>query len=115
MRSLPERYCPVRESSVAAICVGRPRGHHETALLPGPGSQIHHVIRPPDGLLVMLDHQHGILQVAQSFQGFQQSLVVARVQADARFVEHIQHAAQFRPDLRGQPDSLALAARERGG
>jgi hypothetical protein len=35
------------------------------------------------------------------------------MQADARLVEHVQHAHQAGADLRRQPDALRLAARER--
>ena len=31
---------------------------------PSPGADIHDVIGLPDGLLVMLDHQQGVAQVA---------------------------------------------------
>ena len=37
------------------------------------------------------------------------------MQADRRLVEHIEHAGQARADLRGEPDALALAARQRAG
>ena len=40
-------------------------------------------------------------------------MVVALVQADAGFVQDIQHARQLRPDLCGQADALRLAARKR--
>ena len=39
--------------------------------------------------------------------------VVARVQADRRLVEHVEHAGQAAADLAGQADPLALAAGER--
>ncbi len=45
----------------------------------------------------------------------QQAGVVARVQADGRLIQHVQHAHQARADLRGQADALRLAARKRGG
>ena len=35
------------------------------------------------------------------------------MQADRGLVEHIEHAGQARADLRGEPDALALAARQR--
>ena len=44
-----------------------------------------------------------------------QAVVVALVQADRRFVEHVHHAGQARADLRRQPDALRLAARQRVG
>ena len=77
-------------------------------------SQVNHVVGAADGLLVVLDDQHGVAQVAQRFQRFQQLLVVARVQANRGLIQHVQHAAQPRADLRGQPYALPLAAAERG-
>ena len=44
-----------------------------------------------------------------------EAAVVALVQADARLVEHVEHAREPRPDLGRQPDALRLAARERRG
>src|SRR6266567_4044202 len=48
------------------------------------------------------------------FEGTEQASIVSRVQADARFVENIENAAQARADLRGQADALRFAAGERG-
>ena len=45
----------------------------------------------------------------------QQLAVIAMMQADGRLVEHVEHAAQLRADLRGQADALAFAAGKRGG
>ena len=68
-----------------------------------------------DRLLVVLDHQHRIAEVAQAAQALQQAGVVALVQADAGFVQHVEHARQPRADLAGQTDALALAARQAAG
>ena len=35
------------------------------------------------------------------------------MQSDRRLVEHVQHAAQLRSDLRRQPDALSFAAAQR--
>src|SRR2546426_8188585 len=43
----------------------------------------------------------------------QQLLVVARMQADRRFVEHVENAAEIRAELRRKPNPLGLAAGER--
>ena len=48
-------------------------------------------------------------------QAAQQAVVVARVQADARLVEDVEHADQAAADLPGQADALGLAAGERRG
>ena len=41
-------------------------------------------------------------------------MVVARVQADAGFIENIQDPGQFGADLGGQTDALAFTARQAG-
>ena len=46
---------------------------------------------------------------------FEQRCVVARMQADGRLVEHVEHAAQVGAELRGEPDALGFAAAERVG
>jgi len=43
----------------------------------------------------------------------EQDPVVAVVQADGRLVQDVADAAQVRTQLRGEPDALRLAARER--
>ena len=44
-----------------------------------------------------------------------EAAVVARVEADRRFVEDVQHAAEAAADLAGEADALGFAAGERGG
>ncbi len=90
-------------------------GHHATAVLAGAGAHVDDVVGGLDGFLVVLDHDHRIAQVAQVGQGLQQARVVALVQADRGFVEHVHDAGQPRADLRGQPDALRLAAGKRFG
>ena len=65
-----------------------------------------------DHVFVMLNHQHAVANVAQMFEGVDQAVVVALVQADAGFVQHIHHASQTRANLRGQADALRLSARQ---
>ena len=73
------------------------------------------MVGEPNGVLVMLDHDHGVAEVAQPLQGFQQPRIVALVQADRGLVQHIEHAGQARADLRGQADALAFAAGQGAG
>ena len=63
--------------------------------------------------LVVLDHDHRVAEVAQALERGDQPRVVALVQADRGLVEDVEHADQRRADLRGQPDALRLAARQR--
>ena len=74
-----------------------------------------HIVGDADGVLVVLDHDHGVAEVAQPLQRFQQPRIVALMQADRGLVEHIEHAGEAGADLRGEPDALAFAARQRAG
>ena len=78
------------------------------------GADIDDVIGGFDGLLVVLDHDYRVAEVAQLEQGVDQAAVVALVQADAGLVEDVEHAHQPAADLGRQSDPLGLAARERG-
>ena len=64
-------------------------------------------------LLVVLDDEHGVAEVAQPLERPDQLVVVALVQADRGLVEDVEHADELRADLRREPQSLRLAARER--
>ena len=79
------------------------------------GAEVHHVVGAANGFFVVLDDEHGVAQVAQLFERGDQAVVVARVQADGRLVEHVEHAAQARADLRGQANALRFAAGKRCG
>ena len=71
------------------------------------------VVGGANGVLVVLDDDHRVADVAQALERRDHLHVVLRVQADARLVEHVEHAHQPRADLRRQPDPLRLAARQR--
>src|SRR6185503_18414667 len=58
---------------------------------------------------------HRITQVSQPSERVQEPFVIPLVQADARLIEDVEHSHQARADLGSQPDSLGLAAGERGG
>ncbi len=89
--------------------------HHAAAVDAGTGADVDDVVGAADRILVVFDHDHRIAQVAQPHQRAQQALVVALVQADRGFVEHVHHPHQAGADLRGQADALRLAAGERVG
>ncbi len=54
-------------------------------------------------------------EVAQVLERAEQAVVVALVQADGGFVQHVEHAGEAGADLGGQADALAFAARQRAG
>ena len=62
--------------------------------MPAPGADIDDVIRLQDRILIMLDDDDGIAQIAQALERPEQALVVTLVQADRGLVEHVEHAGQ---------------------
>src|SRR5262249_7078483 len=88
-------------------------GDEVAAGIPGPRSKIDDEIRSADGVLIVLDNQNRISEVAQVLQGAQQSIIVARVKPNGRLIQDIQHAPEARTDLCGEANSLGLAAGKR--
>ena len=73
-------------------------------------ADVHDVVRTEDGPLVVFHHDDGVTEVPEVEQGLQQPVVVALVQADRGFVQHIHHPHESGSDLGGQADPLGLAA-----
>ena len=92
---------------------GRAMRHQAAAVTSRAGAEVDYIIGAANRFFVVLDHQHGVAQVAQIFERRQQAAVVAMMQADRRLVEHVEHAAQLRANLRGQTNALAFAAGKR--
>ena len=84
-----------------------------TALRACTGTELHEPVRRAQQPFIMLDDEHGVAEVTQALEGADQTLGVRRVQADAGFVEHVEHSGQARTNLRGQADALHLTARKR--
>ncbi len=93
----------------------RARGHQLAAVHAGAGAEVDHVVGGADRILVVLDDDHRVADVAQAAQRAEQPLVVALVQADRRFVEDVHDAGEAGADLAREPDALRFAARERVG
>ena len=110
---LPERNCPVGDALHASTSSSVPCTTTVPPWTPGPGPHLDDVVGGADRVLVVLDDDDRVADVAQALQRRDHLHVVLRVQADARLVEHVEHPHQPRADLRGQPDPLRLAARER--
>ena len=69
----------------------------------------------PDRVLVVLDDDDRVAEVAEAMQRVEQALVVALVQPDRRLVEDVHDADQAGSDLAREADALGLAAGERLG
>ena len=89
--------------------------HHAPAVHARARPHVNHMVGHADHVFVVLDHQHAVADVAQVLQRADQAVVVALMQANAGFIQHIHHARQARADLAGQSDALRLAARQRFG
>ncbi len=81
----------------------------------GAGADVDDIIGGEDRVLVMLDDDDAVAEIAQPPQRIEQARIVALMQADRGLVQHIEHAGEPGADLRGEPDALALAARQRAG
>ncbi len=92
---------------------GRALGDDMPAVDPGARPHVDDPVGGADRLLIVLDDDDRVAEIAQPSQGRQQAPVVALVQPDRGLVEHVEHPGHPRADLRGQPDALALAAGER--
>ena len=91
----------------------RSRRHQFAATHARTGAEVHEVIRLAHRVLVMLDDEHGVPDVAQMPERREQAIVIALMQADARLVEDVKHANQARANLCREPDALRFAAAQR--
>ena len=112
-RALAREELPGRRRLAREHVVERALHHDLAAVHAGPRAHLDDVVGGADRVLVVLDDDHGVADVAQALERRDHLDVVLRVQADARLVEHVEHAHQAGADLRRQPDALRLAARER--
>ena len=88
---------------------------HLAAVLAGPRADVDDPVGRGDGVLVVLDDDERVAEVAQPGQRLDEPVVVALVQPDRGLVEDVEHADQAGADLGGQPDALGLAAGQRAG
>ena len=110
--SSPERYLPGEALGLLAQIFERPLGHDLAAAHARARAEIDDVVGFAHRLFVVFDDDDRVSLVAQVLEAVEQQRVVARVQADRRFVENVDHADQTAADLGRQPNPLALAARQ---
>ncbi len=85
--------------------------HHHLATEPaGARPQVDQVIGGANGVLVVLDHDDRVPQVAKLLERTEQPLVVALVQSDAGLVQDVEDTHQAGADLSREADPLGLAA-----
>ena len=116
-RDLPRagEVLPGEAGGVGHDVVGRALRDDLAAVDAGAGADVDHVVGLHDRVLVVLDDDDRVADVAQVLERAEQALVVALMQADRRLVEHVEHAGEAGADLRGEADALGFAARQRAG
>ena len=87
--------------------------HHAAAELARGGTDVEDVIRGSHHFRVVFDDEHCVADVAQVFEQANEAIVVARVQTDRRFVEHVERADERRAEIGCELDALSFAAGER--
>ena len=104
---------PVTDRRLRITCAAVPSATTSPPCSPAPGPMSTSQSAVAHHLLVVLDDEHGVAEVAQPLERPDQPPVVALVEPDRRLVEDVEHADELRADLRREPEALRLAARER--
>ncbi len=110
-----------RRRDGAAVCgrldrlepVGRTAVEHVAALLARGRPDVDDPVGVADHVELVLDDEQRIAGGLQPVERAQQRLGVGRMKPRGRLVEHVDHAEQVRAHLRGEPQALQLARRER--
>ena len=76
----------------------------------GPGTDVEHMVRSTHHHFVVFDGEHGVAEIAKFQQRAQQAFGVARVQANRRLIENVEHADQLVAELRRETNALRFAA-----
>ena len=87
--------------------------NHRSTLFPGARPHVDDPIRRVHHVAVVFDGNHGIAGIRQLFHHPDEFFIVALMQTDRRFVEHICHPRQSRTDLPRQTDALHFAPGKR--
>ena len=101
------------EPFVRCTSRGGALGDDLAAVLAGSRAHVDEPVGAAHHLLVVLDDDDGVPEVAQPLERVDQLVVVALVQADRGLVEDVEDADELAPDLRRQAEPLRLAAGQR--
>ena len=76
----------------------RPAEHHFATFVAAAWSDLDHPVSHANRFQIVFDHDHGVTDVAQPTQQAKQPVHVARMQPDARLIEHIQRVDELRAE-----------------
>jgi hypothetical protein len=88
-------------------------GNNAAAALAGAGAHVDQPVGSHHHLRIVLDHHQRVAGIAEPVHDLGHAMHVARVQADAGFVQHEQRVDQRGAERGGQVDPLHFAARQR--
>src|SRR5690606_2371052 len=88
---------------------------HFAAVNAGAPAHVDDVVGGEDGVFIVFNHDDRVAEITQALQRSEQTLVVALVQADGRFIEHVKHAGKAGADLGSETDALAFSAGQSAG
>ena len=74
------------------------------------GTEIDDVIGAAHRFFVVLDHQQRIAAIFSNSSACSRCSLSRGVQADGRFIQNVEHAAEIRAELRRQTNALGFAA-----
>ncbi len=109
--ALSRQELPGERGGAAHHLIGGALADHFAPVDASSRAHVDHVVGGENRLGVVLHHDYRVALVAQRLQGVQETIIVSGVQADGRLIEDVQDAGEATTDLRGEPDSLAFAAR----
>ena len=109
----PLRYWPVRERLDFSSSRQRALEDHFAAGRAVAGADVHDLIGRAHDAGFVLDDDDGVAGVAEFFEDAHEAVGVARMQADAGFVEDEERVDQPRAEAGGEIDALGFAAGKR--
>jgi len=92
--------------------LGGALGHQFSTFGAGTGAKLDEVIGATEGLLIVLDHQKGVAEIAEGGEEVEQAGVVGWVETDAGFIQDIENSGEAAAELGGEAGAAGFAAGE---
>src|ERR1700739_295344 len=83
----PGEIAPRKGIGCSRNLLGLSRGDKIASGVSRAGAQVHNEVGASNGVLVVLDHQDSVAEVAELLERMEQAIIVARVQTDGGFVQ----------------------------
>ena len=87
--------------------------NHVSAVNARTGAHIDHVVGSANRILIVLDDDNGIADIAQALKCLDQAFVVALMKTNRRLIQNVQNAHESGADLSCQANALGLTAGKR--